>query len=221
MKEYWQIPGVSSAPIGNPCIAFKKLDGSNIRYEWNRKQGWSKFGTRHRMLDRSDSNFGTAIECFMSRYAEPLERFIRDSKDYRNAESVIAYCEFFGPSSFAGWHDLAEAKEVVLIDINIHKRGFMSPRDFLSNFKHILLPEVLYEGNFNRSFIQDVREGKYGQNEGIVAKGLMPGKKPPHSLWMAKVKTQWWLDQLKVKATAQPEIFGKTLEENLVEQCDK
>ncbi len=35
MKEYWEIPGPSSAPIGNPCLAFKKLDGSNIRYESN------------------------------------------------------------------------------------------------------------------------------------------------------------------------------------------
>lgn len=218
MKTYWEIPGPSSCPIGNPCIAFKKLDGSNIRAEWTRKTGWAKFGTRHRMLDPNEVPFGIAVKCFNERYGEALEKFIRDSKEYRNAQSVIAYCEFFGPSSFAGWHDEHEAKEVVLIDINIHKKGFMSPREFVSNFSHLPIPEILYEGNFTRQFIQDVREGKYGQHEGVVAKGLMPGKKPPHSLWMAKAKTQWWLDELKRKATIQPEIFGSALEDNVREQ---
>jgi hypothetical protein len=220
MKTYWSIPGPKDCPIGNPCIAFKKLDGSNIRAEWKRKSGWHNFGTRHRILDPQEKPFGAAIECFMSRYAEPLEKFIRDHKVYRSADNVVAFCEFFGPSSFAGWHDDSESKEVILIDLNIHKRGIMPPREFLDSFSHLPIPEVVYEGNFNRSFIQDVREGKYGLNEGVVAKGLMPGKKPPHSLWMAKAKTQWWLDELKRRAAVQPEVFGSALSDNLREQTE-
>ena len=33
MKQYWEIPGPSRAP-NEPCIAFRKEDGSNFRAEW-------------------------------------------------------------------------------------------------------------------------------------------------------------------------------------------
>lgn len=57
MKWYPKMFGLYSdddAPWGQHCIAFDKLDGSNLRFEWNKKQGWYKFGTRNRMFDRSD-----------------------------------------------------------------------------------------------------------------------------------------------------------------------
>lgn len=37
---------------------FDKLDGSNLRFEWSKKQGWYKFGTRHRLFDNTDPVFG-------------------------------------------------------------------------------------------------------------------------------------------------------------------
>jgi hypothetical protein len=117
-------------------------------------------------------------------------------------QEVICFGEFFGPFSFGGQHDpqhpalllggcegVNGPKDVVLFDVNVHKKGLMSPRDFVNTFAHLPIAEVIYEGNLNASFIQDVREGRYPVVEGVVCKGLNPSGKPPHNLWMTKIKT--------------------------------
>ena len=67
MKEY---PSILSATdllarsgdyLGRPFVAFDKLDGSNIRAEWDRKKGWHRFGSRRRLLDPSLPLLGQAI----------------------------------------------------------------------------------------------------------------------------------------------------------------
>jgi hypothetical protein len=44
MKQYPEILHYSRGHFGEPVIAFEKLDGSNIRLEWQRKRGFFKFG---------------------------------------------------------------------------------------------------------------------------------------------------------------------------------
>jgi hypothetical protein len=43
MKTY---PSISRDIVGQPIYAFDKLDGSNIRAEWSKKNGFHKFGSR-------------------------------------------------------------------------------------------------------------------------------------------------------------------------------
>ena len=50
MEQYPHIEGSTKAPIGEPCIAFYKYDGSNLRFEWSPKKGWHKFGTEKNFL---------------------------------------------------------------------------------------------------------------------------------------------------------------------------
>jgi hypothetical protein len=38
MQQYPSIDGSGKAPLGVPCIAFYKYDGSNLRWEWSPKQ---------------------------------------------------------------------------------------------------------------------------------------------------------------------------------------
>lgn len=217
MKQYWEIPGPSKAPHSH-CIAFYKYDGSNIRCEWSRKRGWYKFGSRKVLIDDS-SSLGEAIEIFKKTYADDLERIFIKNKVFRNYQNVIVFCEFFGSNSFAGWHDPDDEKEIILIDVNIHKRGIMPPRDFIKTFRQLKIAEIVYEGNFSKQFIQDVKNNKYPVKEGVVAKGILPGRKSEqHSLWMVKCKTSWWFDKLKQKVSENPEIFKQTLQENLQEQ---
>lgn len=45
MKQYPTINYWNKGYFGESCYAFEKLDGSNIRAEWSKKQGWHKFGT--------------------------------------------------------------------------------------------------------------------------------------------------------------------------------
>lgn len=111
MKTYWEIPGPSKMPQ-SACIAFDKLDGSNLRFEWNRKRGWNKFGTRRRLMDETDPEYGSAIQLFQETLAEGIEKVLKDEKAYRGVERVTAFAEFYGPSSFAGWHDWNEPKQL-------------------------------------------------------------------------------------------------------------
>jgi hypothetical protein len=216
MKDYWSIPGIKDCPKGLPCLAFEKFDGSNVRFEWTKKRGWYKFGTRNRLFDASDPEFGGAIAVFLQKYGDAVPKVLHDEKEYRGVQDCIVFGEWFGEHSFAAYQDWSEPHDVVLFDVNPHKKGIISPRQFVKHFGHLHIPQVVYEGNFNQQFIRDVREGKYPVKEGVVAKGLRPGGKPPHNLWMAKCKTLWWLQELRRRAAEGG--FQQILMENEAEQ---
>ena len=197
MKEYPSIPKVLNDYIGLDCVAFRKYDGSNIRIEWAKKRGWYKWATRGYLFDATDKNFGDTVDIFNKTHAELLEKVIRDN--YPKADSAIVYMEYLGPHSFAGLHDPGvlqvdnnDPKELVLFDVNIHKRGFVSPLDFVSKFGHVRSAEVVYQGRLTEDFIKEVREGKYPVNEGVVCKG---GE--GHKLWTCKIKTWDYLKKIQ------------------------
>ena len=217
MKSYREIPGPEKAPQ-LPCVAFYKYDGSNLRFEWSKKRGWYKFGTRNRLFDNTDRDFGNGIELFLNTYGDDLPKVIRDNKDYRGVDNFIVYCEYYGADSFASYIGTAP-REIVLIDVDITRKGIVLPKDFIRNFGHLRIPEVIYEGNFNKQFVQDIKDGKYPVKEGVVAKGVLPKKNPQHGLWMAKVKTKWWMDELKRRAVESAQL-QKILMDNIREQND-
>ena len=47
MIVYPSIAGLSHVPLGEPCLAFHKYDGSNLRFFWSRRAGWHRYGTRY------------------------------------------------------------------------------------------------------------------------------------------------------------------------------
>jgi hypothetical protein len=218
MKEYPSIPGPAGSPP-LPCIAFKKYDGSNLRFLWDRRAGWCQFGTRRRLFTERDPEYGPAVHLFLRKYADGVERVIRGDQYFRRAEKVICYCEFFGPHSFAGQHDPAhpvlamtgvtsnDPKDLVLLDVNVHRKGLLAPRHFLDAFGQLPVAEVVYEGPLSAEFIEDVRRGKYPVWEGIVCKGLVG--KAPHGIWMRKVKTFCYLEELKRRFGADWEQYGE------------
>lgn len=149
------------------------------------------------LFDKTDLYYGPSIEIFMAKYAEPLEKAILDSKDYRDAKYVTAFTEFYGPSSFAGQHKEGEKKDLMLFDLQVCKKGFLGPRDFLKFLGHLEIAKVVYEGVLNQSFIEAVRaskpdDGQMGLDEGVVCKGGSG-----HELWMRKVKTTRYYEKLK------------------------
>jgi hypothetical protein len=193
MKQYPHIEGAAKAPLGRPCIAFYKYDGSNLRWEWSPKQGWHKFGTRHELFDASHPLFSQAIPLFMDRMADEI--VARCKHVERGVQRINVYTEFFGPSSFAGVHEQNEPKELKLFDVNLFKRGIMSPRQFVKTFGDLsYAAQVVYEGNLNKQFIDDVRNGQYPVNEGVVAKG---------DDFMVKIKTYDYLRRLNEKFGAE------------------
>lgn len=188
MKTYPKIPHATLD--GRNCIAFDKKDGSNLRFEYSRKTGWYKFGTRKRMFDRTDTTFGCAIDIFINKYGIKLEKIVKDN--YK-CDSFIAFGEFLGPNSFAGQHKQEDVKDVVLFDINVHKKGFIEPQRFVDLFKAVHIPDIIYQGPLTQEFFEKVRNDHYQLDEGVICKG---GEKT-HDIWMMKIKTLNYLEKLK------------------------
>ena len=115
MEQYPSILGSAKAPLGNPCIAFDKYDGSNLRFEWSPKQGWNKYGTRRQLFDERTPVFGKAVQLFNDTMGQEIVRRVKDH--VRGPQRITAFAEFFGPGSFAGSHIETETQELRLFDV--------------------------------------------------------------------------------------------------------
>lgn len=190
--DHWGLPG----------IGFDKPDGSNMRFEWSRKRGFYKFGTRGNMIDRSQEQFGFAIDLFLDKYADGLDKAFR-SPAYRNSESFVAFAELTGTKSCFGWHDYGnDAFDVTLFDVNEYKKGFVKPKQFVGDFGHLGIPRIVYEGNLNKELVAAVKRNDFGLDEGIVFKGVAATKKGKPLLYCCKIKTDDWFDRLRAKDLA-------------------
>ena len=191
----------SSKAPREQCVAFNKLDGSNIRVKYTHKKGFNLFGSRTQMFDKGHPFLGDAVDIFYRKYEDKLVDLIEEN--FPNEREVIAFLEFFGPNSFAGYHVKEDPKDLVLFDILVgHKnRKFLMPKDFveLTTIVQAEIPSIIYEGNLSDQFIQDVRDGKYNVVEGVVCKGVIRTGAHRGGMWMAKIKTQTYLNRLKGK----------------------
>ena len=203
MKEY---PTIQRDVVDRPIYAFDKLDGSNIRAEWSRKQGFYKFGKRHGLVDETDPLLGEAKGLVLGSYADALSRLFMEQR----WQHAVCFFEFFGPNSFAGNHE-DEPHQVVLIDVAAQKKGILDPRDFLKLFADkVRTAPMIYHGNPNYLFCESVRSGKLeGMTfEGVVCKG--PPVSPGRPL-MFKVKNVAWIDKVKAKYADKPDLIEKLL----------
>ena len=202
MKTYRSIPHSGKAPRGEECFVFVKYDGSNLRFEWSKKSGWYKQGTRKELFDESHPIFGGAIELFNETYADDLEKVFVDHNKFKHSQSVIVYTEWFGSESFAGGHFPNDPKQIVLFDVNPHKKGILKPKEFLDTFGHLQVAELIEKRILDDEFIEAVRNNEYecGSKfeirnevpEGVICKG---GE--GHNLWMCKIKTNDYREELK------------------------
>ena len=190
MKQYPSIPGWKRMPMGTQVLAFDKLDGSNIRFESSKKRGWYKFGTKTQLIDVSHEQFGESINLFMDKYAESVSKICYD--EFNVKDRIVAYAEFLGPNSFAGNHVKSDKKDVVLIDVDIFKKGFIQPRQFIKLFDSLDIPKIIFDGKLNKQFVDDVKQNKFGLTEGVIIKATEKVKIP-----VAKIKTNDWLFRLK------------------------
>jgi len=222
MTRFPSIEGPYFDVIGQQCIAFHKYDGSNLQFKWSQQDGWHQFGTRKRTIDDQNPLFGSAIATFMSKYSDKILSTFRKHKEYRNAKSLVAFCEFYGEHTFSGLHREREDKSLKLFDILIPDQGFVLPNNFRTHFGHLDIAEVVYEGQLTKQFINDVYIGKYPVTEGVVAKGVSQTQrrkgKTETNTWMVKVKTQSWLDELARRAGDSPNL-RQELDDNIKQQA--
>jgi hypothetical protein len=202
MLHYPKIPPSSAAPTGK-CVAFDKLDGTNLHWCWERDFGWHAFGTRRDEFNLTSDGIAKfsaahlgleeAAPVFLETLAEPLDTLLRDHPNYVNFTAVKAFTEFVGAKSFAGAHEPNDPKHTVLFDVWAEEYGFVSAPQFVADFGHLPTPRVVYTGKLTGTFLEAVREGKYGVAEGVVCKGGTGGA----DVWMVKVKTYAYLARLK------------------------
>lgn len=209
MIEYPSIINSSKAPREH-CVAFDKLDGSNIRAKWTQKHGFSLFGTRTQLIDEKTAFWGEAVTLFKSHQAEPLDKIFRSDKAYRNEREIIVFGEFVGENSFAGHHE-TEPHKVVVFDILVgHKnQSFVKPRQFLDFGSVVEIPKVIYEGNLNEELIASVRRNDFSLKEGVICKGSTTRGAYRGKIWMCKIKTQEYLDKLKGRFGKDWEKYGE------------
>lgn len=201
MIEYPSIINSSKAPRKS-CVAFDKIDGSNLRFKYTQKQGFNLYGSRTQLIDETHPHLGDGVRLFNT-YKESLEDFFKRDKEFRNFREVIVFAEFWGQNSFAGIHLPEDPKFLTFFDVLCgHKnRKFVHPKEFIKTFNKNLglpTPAIVYEGNLNDSFIKSVRENnlEYKLNEGVICKGTETSGAAAGSIWMAKVKTQQYLDRI-------------------------
>lgn len=202
MKEYPSIEALPG-PIAGNYYVFDKLDGSNIRAEMSKKLVFNKFGKRHGLLDDSYPILRRSEELINDKYTDMIAMLMKKNK----WENVTCFFEFLGPSSFAGWHNPDEQQDVILLDIWIHKRGFIEPKELVKVIGEEFLPRLLSVGNVTKPIIEQVSNGTLpGMSfEGIVVKG--PYNKKTGMLDSYKWKNIAWLKKLKEKVT--PEEYEK------------
>lgn len=201
MKEYPTIE--HSIRYGVPVYMFDKLDGSNIRAEWDRKKGFWKFGKRHGLLDHSNEHLLKAPELIKSKYEKDLNAVFLKERYQR----AIAFFEFWGPNSFAGNHDKSDSHTVTLIDIAVDKKGILEPRDFLHLTEGLDIATFIYRGPFNHEIEAEIKARTLvGMTfEGVVCKGSYESPGRP---MMFKVKSEQWLQKLKNHCKGDEKLFN-------------
>lgn len=204
MLQYPSILGVKKVPLGNPCIAFYKYDGSNLRFEWNPKKGWHKFGSRTQMIDSKHEVFGKGIKIFQEQMGQEIIERINKAypKQFKNFNKITAFAEFYGENSFAGNHENKDDKNLKLFDIFLFQQGFIDPYQFIDIFGDWeKAAEVVYKGKLNEDFIAKIRHNALGSelNEGVICKGVSDKIqfKKEGKIWMTKIKTFDFINRLK------------------------
>lgn len=211
MKSYNEIDYYGNH-MGLPIIAFDKLDGSNLRFEWSRKRGFYKFGTRNMIIDQKHEQFGFAVDLFLEKYDKVLSATFKSHKNYRNALSFVCFAELHGEKSEFGWHDFGNDNfDITLFDISVYKKGYIEPKQFVDDFGAFGIPKVIYEGNLNTEFINQVKANEFGLSEGVICKGKIPNRKEPDNLFYCKVKTDDWFHRLRNK---EPKLYENELKQS-------
>ena len=193
MKDYPSIPHlVASGLLGKSFHTFAKVDGSNLRAQWNPKRGFYKFGTRTQLLSPSDSVFGPALPLFHDTLAHQLDAIARKQR----WTDLVVFLEFAGVRSFAGSHLSDDPKSLYLLDVAPHKQGIMGPVRFLELFGDLPHPTYLGYQVWDSAFVSAVSKGSLpGMSfEGVVGKA---GER--HQLRFVKTKSQAWIDAVRAR----------------------
>lgn len=188
-----------------PYYLFDKLDGSNIRAEWNPKKGFYKFGSRTQLLTEDQVTLWPAKDAIIEDFSEQVSSKLSKMK----VESAVCFFEWCGPNSFAGSHGDNTGMQPHLIDVAIYKKGMMNPEKFIEFADGMRSPKVLHVGAIYEELFQDVRHRRL---EGITFEGVVGKEKNSkrHGGPLAfKIKTNDWLNKLKEFCNGDETLYSR------------
>ena len=203
MKSYPSIPRIKTQP--GEYYVFDKLDGSNIRAEWTRKNSFFKFGSRNRLLDETDPILGESKELIISGW----EKSLSDIFAKERYERVVCFFEFWGPQSRFGQHS-KEPHKCNLFDVDIYKHGMLPPNKFVKMFGHLDIAGFLYQGIIDEKLVSDVKNSILSgiTFEGVVCKSSVQRKRFSDPI-MFKIKTDMWIERLKEYCAGDDKLYHK------------
>lgn len=209
---YPKIPDSVNCPL-KQCIAFEKLDGTNLHWIWEYDH-WTRFGTRRSefLLKRNGivefnsehPQLVRAVDLFNDTIRDSLTAHFFSLEEYKS-KKISVFTEFYGNESFAGQHSINDeylnSQYLKVIDVAIiipTNKGdvynFIFPQKFAEEYNLFIfdIPKIVYKGKYTGQFAEDVRNGKYSVNEGVVCKGVVDNK-----VYMTKIKTNSYMEELK------------------------
>lgn len=201
MKDY---PSISAEVRGGSFYVFDKLDGSNVRAEWDRKKGFWKFGKRNGLIDDSNPHLTKVPDLILAKHAEPLGRILHEQR----AQRAVVFFEFWGPRSFAGQHHAGDEHSATIIDVAVDNRGFLLPREFLKLLGGLDHAALLHHGPVGH-IAELVRGGTLpGMTfEGVVCKSESYDR--PGRPAMFKIKNQAWYARLREHCGDDDALFAR------------
>ncbi|GAA4427955.1 RNA ligase family protein [Bremerella cremea] len=198
--HYPKIRDSRDFPLGR-CIAFEKLDGTNLHFVWKRTSGWIALGTRRdrftwdhagrEAFAAAHGNVADAAELFEQQWTAELEVVFQKDERCQSWQVVEVFAEYCGPNSFAGLHKHDDPKRLVMFDVAVDGE-MLGPFEFIELFRELPIARVVFQGKFNSSFAERVREGKLDVIEGVVCKTGTRG-----NVQMAKIKSNAYRDRLQ------------------------
>jgi hypothetical protein len=195
MIEYPSIANTKRVPFGMEVIVFDKIDGSNFRAKWTKKNGFCLFGTRTQLVDETTPYWNNIVSMFNETISEPLHKYLSSKK----LDNVVVFSEYYGENSFAGRHVDDEPHRLITFDLyDIKKKSFLHPESFISDIAPIVeTPKVLDRVKMSYELILKVRHGEYNVKEGVICKGIERKGNFSGGIPMYKIKTMEYLDKLK------------------------
>lgn len=195
MKQYPSIPNCKGQKFENLGLVdvFDKLDGNNLRFEWSKKRGWYKFGSRTQMIDANNEQFGDGVTWFLENTADVI---VTDCFK-RTPQKLVVFGEWYGENSFAGMHEPGDEMRLAVFDVCVDNRGFWDPKEFRKTFENkILTPEWLGQFSWSRQFIDSVF---HEQVDGVTLEGVVGKTMGGSELKMGKAKTKSWYERIHAR----------------------
>ena len=173
------------------CLVQEKLDGHNVRAEFNK--GEFKLGSRRWLIgsDSDDAVFAVGAALFLAEYADPLAKALVAAKLGRAA----VFGELYGSETHMKRVDYGVGMEWAFFDIlDVSRKAFLEPREAMRILEGAVPVPAYGIETVDLNLVNAIRADETPGKEGVVIKPQrirQPSLRLPH----AKAKTKWFMGQ--------------------------